>query len=189
MLSLDADYEISDEFINEIESLGPSDEVVGYRAGFVYRMNGRPLRGTLYPPRTVLYLRDAARYHNEGHGHRVSLDGPVGSLESKIFHDDRKPLSRWIASQKKYAEKEADYLLSRADEELTTTDKIRRMGFPAPFLVFFYAYFIKRCVLDGRAGIEYTLQRVFAEILIAVHVVRGKFARRFPRPQSKLHEE
>ncbi|HXC08289.1 MAG TPA: glycosyltransferase, partial [Steroidobacteraceae bacterium] len=46
VLSLDADYELSDRLICELASLAPPDNVVGYRARFVYRIYGRPLRGS-----------------------------------------------------------------------------------------------------------------------------------------------
>ena len=62
VLSLDADYELSDELVSELATLAPPDRVVGYRARFVYRIYGRPLRGSLYPPRTVLYRKDRAFY-------------------------------------------------------------------------------------------------------------------------------
>ena len=39
-------------------TLPPSDDIAGYRARFVYRIHGHALRGTLYPPRTVLYRKD-----------------------------------------------------------------------------------------------------------------------------------
>jgi glycosyltransferase involved in cell wall biosynthesis len=62
VLSLDADYELSDALVKELHSLAPLDDVFGYRARFVYRIYGRPLRGSLYPPRTVLYRKDRASY-------------------------------------------------------------------------------------------------------------------------------
>ena len=95
-LSLDADYELSDRLVQELSSLGEEEEVAGYRASFVYRIHGRPLRGTLYPPRVVLYRVKNARYVNEGHGHKVVISGDVRTLSGVIYHDDRKPLSRWF---------------------------------------------------------------------------------------------
>src|SRR5262245_3676035 len=112
VLSLDADYELSDEFVNELYRLRPDAATAAYQEQFVYRIHGQPLRGTLYPPRTVLYRKDQAAYRNEGHGHRVSLSGKVVPLAGLIFHDDRKPLSRWFASQQRYAYQEADHLLA-----------------------------------------------------------------------------
>ncbi len=81
VLSLDADYELSDELIRELASLAPPESTVGYRARFVYRIHGRPLRGSLYPPRTVLYRKDKASYRQEGHTQRVVLDGEVLPLD------------------------------------------------------------------------------------------------------------
>ena len=113
VLSLDADYELSDELLDELRTLVPGEATAGYRARFVYCIHGRKLRGTLYPPRTVLYRRERGFYRQEGHGHRVHLEGDVLPLRGVIYHDDRKPLSRWLAAQQRYAADEADYLLDR----------------------------------------------------------------------------
>jgi glycosyltransferase involved in cell wall biosynthesis len=169
-LSLDADYELSDELLSELRDLVPDQEVAGYRSRFVYRILGRPLHGTLYPPRTVLYLKDRARYHNEGHGHRVSVGGEIVQLKGAIYHDDRKPLIRWIASQQRYAREEARYLLETPREQLSRFDKIRAIGWPAPILVLFYTLFAKGCVLDGRPGWHYALQRLVFEALTALEL-------------------
>jgi glycosyltransferase involved in cell wall biosynthesis len=171
-LSLDADYEVSPELVEELKTLDSSEHVAGYRAGFIYRIYGAPLRGTLYPSRTVLYRRGRARYLNEGHGHRVMIDGPVADLRGKIFHDDRKPLSRWLASQQRYARVEADHLLSQTSvSSLRTVDRLRRMAWPAPILVFIYTLLVKGCILDGWPGWYYVLQRTLTEILFALEIV------------------
>jgi glycosyltransferase involved in cell wall biosynthesis len=176
-LSLDADYELSDELVRELKSLTPKDNVAGFQAAFVYRIHGRALRGSLYPPRTVLYRREKARYRNEGHGHRVVVDGDVFPLKGVIFHDDRKPLSRWFAAQRRYAEREAEYLLNADRSSLSRTDKIRLMSSPAPVGVFFYALIVKRCILDGWPGWYYVLQRVVAEMLIALELIDRRLRR------------
>jgi ABC-type multidrug transport system fused ATPase/permease subunit len=110
-LSLDADYELSQELVDELRALKPHEHTTGYRARFIYRIYGRPLRGTLYPPRVVLYRAGCAQYKNEGHGHRVSIDGGIDTLNAPIYHDDRKPLARWLLSQQRYARREAEHLL------------------------------------------------------------------------------
>jgi len=94
VLSLDADYVLTNVLIEELSQLSPDSGVCGYRAVFRYCIYGRPLRGPLYPPRTVLYRPEEACYHDEGHGHRVHVEGDVKALRSPILHDDRKPLSR-----------------------------------------------------------------------------------------------
>jgi glycosyltransferase involved in cell wall biosynthesis len=98
VLSLDADYELSKELIAELDGLAPEEQTSGFSASFIYRVFGRTLRANLYPPRTVLYRRERAKYRNEGHGHRVTIDGWVEPLRGKIYHDDRKSLSRWLKS-------------------------------------------------------------------------------------------
>ena len=92
-------------------------------------------------------------------------------LAGAIYHDDRKPLARWISSQQGYARREADYLLATPRTELKRVDRIRLMGWPAPILVFFYTLLWKRCILDGLPGWLYVLQRTFVETIIAIEVV------------------
>jgi glycosyltransferase involved in cell wall biosynthesis len=171
VLSMDADYELTPGAISEVRAIVPSDAVCGYRAGFIYRVYGRPIRAALYPPRTILYRPQRARYRNEGHGHRVVLEGEVRDLVSKIWHDDRKPPARWLTSQQSYARREAHYLLTTPHGNLRRMDRIRLMGWPAPILVFFYTLFWKRCILDGWIGWLYVLQRTLAETLIAIELV------------------
>src|SRR5258708_5437182 len=73
VLSLDADYELSDDLVTELKSLRPNAATSGYRGRFIYRIYGKALRGSLYPPRAVLYRKDKAIYRNEGHGHKVTV--------------------------------------------------------------------------------------------------------------------
>jgi glycosyltransferase involved in cell wall biosynthesis len=174
VLSLDADYELSGDLADEIQNLGNDADVAGYRAKFVYRIFGKALRGTLYPPRTVLYRVRGAQYFNEGHGHRVAVDGVVRQLQNVIFHDDRKPLARWFASQRGYAEREAEYLLNAAAENLSRTDRMRRSGWIVPLLVLPYVLFVKGCILDGWPGWYYALQRLSAETMIALELVERR---------------
>jgi glycosyltransferase involved in cell wall biosynthesis len=171
VLSLDADYELSDAFVSELAGLAPNPEDTGYKAAFVYRIHGHALRGTLYPPRTVLYRVGGARYENEGHGHRIRLQGRVLALKSLIYHDDRKPLSRWLGSQLKYAAREAAHLLETPRERLGRVDRIRLMGWPAPILVLGYVLFAKGAILDGKAGWFYAFQRLLAEVLLALELL------------------
>ena len=106
VLSLDADYVLTDEFIDEMRALPESTPFNSFKARFKYCVFGKPLSGTLYPPRNVLYRREKAVYQQDGHGHRVVVEGNGGILSSYILHDDQKPLDRWIASQSLYAKAE-----------------------------------------------------------------------------------
>ena len=169
VLSLDADYVLSDVLVDELSALQPETDTMGYQAKFIYRIHGRPLRGSLYPPRVVLYQAGRASYEQVGHAHRLSISGQVRELRGPIYHDDRKPLSRWLATQRDYASKEADYLLGGA--ALNYADRLRRMAWPAPLLVLVYVLVVNRCILDGWRGWFYALQRMIAEALLALAII------------------
>lgn len=171
VLSLDCDYILGTEFENEAAEQITDSEHAGWKSAFRYCIYGKPLSATLYPARCVLYRKAAARYEDEGHGHRVRIDGEVGDLRSRIDHDDRKPLGRWFASQMKYAEREAEHLLTAPAHELSRIDRLRARGWLMPFLAPVYCLVVKGLWRDGLAGWHYTLQRWLAECVIALAVI------------------
>src|SRR5262249_52610396 len=122
VLSLDADYELSEEFVTELSGLRPNGATGGYLGRFVYRIPGQALRGSFYPLRIVLYRKGCASYRNEGHTQRVKITGEVLPLNGVVYHDDRKPLTRWLASQQAYALREAKYLLTVGRSSLSRAD-------------------------------------------------------------------
>src|SRR5947199_8506226 len=83
VLSLDADYVVTDEMIEELTSLNPNAHTDGFRAGFTYCIHGRQLRSGLYPPVTVLFRRLRATSVYDGHSHRGHLAGSVATLRSR----------------------------------------------------------------------------------------------------------
>lgn len=174
VLSLDADYVLTPELVEEIKALERDPVVKAYRAGFRYCIFGHPLRSTIYPPRTLLYRHEAAHYRNEGHGHRVSVDGAVESLRGKIDHDDRKPLSRWIVSQDRYAIVEASHLLAAQPRELNAIDRLRRRVFFAPPAIVLYLLFGKGLIFDGWRGWYYVCQRAIAEMLLSIRLLSAR---------------
>ena len=59
----------------------------------------------------------------------------------------------------------------RSDLRQFRVDRIRRLGWPAPFLVVGYVLFVKGARLDGRAGWFYAFQRLCAEVLLALELL------------------
>lgn len=178
VLSLDADYVLSEPLVDELASLSPPADVVAFDARFTYCVAGRPLRASLYPTRTVLYRRDSARYHDDGHGHRVQIHGQSGLLRSVIHHDDRKSLGRWLQDQGRYAELEASKLESIEPSCLTWPDRIRRQLITAPILVFFYLLLWRGLILDGWPGWVYVCQRLIAELILSARLAESRLAER-----------
>ena len=171
VLSIDADYVLNPELIAEIGALDSKAEVAGYSVEFRYCIFGHPLRNTVYPARTVLYRRHLAKYHDEGHGHRVAVDGTIKRLARKIDHDDRKPLSCWIKSQDAYAKIEARHLRSQSLDKLSVQDRLRRRIFLAPPAIFLYLLLGRGLILDGWPGWFYVCQRTIAELLLSLRLL------------------
>lgn len=170
LMALDADFVLSNELIEEIRHLKPDIHTKGYRARFIFRINGRPLRHTVCPPATFLFRRDGSHYIQDGHTQKLRIDGPVGSLDSAIFHDDRKSLKRWIASQKRYAKLEAAKLLNTPSESLDWADRVRKLRLIAVPAMALYCLVIRGGLLDGRAGLTYAFQRTLAEALLSLYL-------------------
>ena len=171
VLSLDADYVLTPELTSEIVGLDPPADVAGYSAEFRYCIFGHFLRSSVYPARVVLFRRARARYVTDGHTQLVKTDGMVRQLKSPIYHDDRKPLSRWLQDQDRYSKIEAQNLLSRPLGELNFQDRLRRRIFFAPAAMFFYLLFGRGLILDGWPGWYYVAQRTIAEFLLSIRLL------------------
>lgn len=179
VMSMDADYVVTHELKDELAQLAPDESVKGFEIGFRYLINGCVLRGSLYPPRTALYRHKFAHYRRDGHTQRVVIDGLVLSLKNKLHHDDRKPYSRWLASQRKYAAQEAVKLNGANWKNLSWPDRLRYCGL-APFAIIPYTLIFKGLALNGIAGLEYTWQRVVAEVYLQKARFDLKIAARKP---------
>ena len=175
VLALDADYVLTRRLVDEIQALHPDPQTAGYEASFEYCVDGRPLRGGVYPPVTVLYRRAAGRYVQDGHTQRIQLNGAVTPLAARIQHDDRKSIAHWLASQARYMKLEADKLMTnRGNTGLA--DAVRQWIVVAPPAMFVYSYFVRGGILDGRAGLFYALQRTVSELILSLFLVRRKLA-------------
>ena len=174
VLSLDADYVLTDELVAELETLNPSDATNGFRAKFIYCIHGKRLRSGVYPPVTVLFRHSTSHYQDDGHAHRVMVEGETRTLSSRILHDDRKPLGRWLQSQLSYTRLEAKKIYTGDPKSLTTTARIRRLQVVAPLAMLFYCLIWRGGVLDGRAGFYYAFQRVLAETMVSLFLLDHK---------------
>lgn len=172
VLSLDADYIIPNDFTTELQQLNPSPEQAAYYANFHYCLKGKSLRSNLYPARAVLFDKTLCRYIQDGHTQLLSIQGSTDNLQTIFDHDDRKSLSRWLDSQKKYAQLEAEKLLS--SPPATLPDRLRKMILPAPPAALFYTLFFQGLILDGWPGIYYALQRTYAEMLLSLEILDRK---------------
>lgn len=174
VLSLDADYILTEDLIAEITTLSKDSLVDSYFVKFKYCVFGKPLQGTLLPPREVLFKTDKAIYTDDGHTQLLQVNGKSAMLSFYIYHDDRKPLTRWLWAQDRYMIIEAKKLLETPTQELSFGDRIRKQKILAPFAILFYCLIINRGILDGWAGCYYAFQRALAEILLSIRLIEAE---------------
>jgi glycosyltransferase involved in cell wall biosynthesis len=171
VLSMDADYVFPGGAEHDIRAAMAGKRAAAFAAEFFYAIYGKVVRGSILPPRTLLYRKDAARYVDDGHGHRVVIEGPVARLPFRVVHDDRKPLARWLASQATYAAQEADKLLAATPGNLSLPDRLRKLLVVAPPVVFLLVYVVRGGFLSGWRGLYYALQRFYAELLLCLYLI------------------
>jgi glycosyltransferase involved in cell wall biosynthesis len=154
VLTLDADYFVSDAFARELAALDPPPDLAGYRE--------------------VLLRRGAFEIWQDGHTQRVRVHGRVEGLRERLIHDDRKDLRRFIDRQKTYMRQEAAKLRDTPWRSLPLSGRVRKLRVIAPFATPFYALFVKRTILDGRAGLRYALERFLAESILSIELFRRR---------------
>jgi glycosyltransferase involved in cell wall biosynthesis len=173
-LALDADYIVPSALVAEIAALPDEPSESGFLVPFEYRVLGRKLRSTLYPPRQVLFRARAGAFEQDGHAHRVRVSGTIGRLRSAIVHDDRKDLARWLRNQSAYARQEAAKLAATSLRELPWIDRLRSTMVLGPPAVTVYCLFGRGLILDGRAGLFYTAQRAIAEAILSLELMEAR---------------
>lgn len=177
-LALDADHLISSDLTRELAALELSVQVAGARAPFRYAIDGRPLRRSLYPPRVVLAYTTRSRFHQDGHTQRLLVDGSVIDLTSPIIHDDRKSFREFVSRQRRYMQCEADKLLHGDKLTHGRGGRIRRLIVVVPLLIGPYLLFGRGLILDGWPGVRYTFERMVAEGLLSIELLRRALSRR-----------
>jgi glycosyltransferase involved in cell wall biosynthesis len=185
VLSLDADYVLSDELISGLENWYPASDVTAYYARFVYCVFGRPLRGTIYPPRPILFRRDRCRYYQDGHTQALRIEGQTGWLKGAVSHDDRKPLGSWLAAQDRYEILEAGKLANVPSREWTLLDRLRRCIVIAPVVLPLYMLIMKGLIFGGWPAWYYVFQRTLVEILLSLRLLEMRCSSAAARKESR----
>jgi glycosyltransferase involved in cell wall biosynthesis len=185
ILRLDADYMMEPALRDELASLVPDAATAAYQIAFTYCIGGRPLRASLYPALPLLFRRGRAEFVQDGHTEKLRIDGPVLPLKNRLLHDDRKSLERWLQSQARYQAAEAEKLTSRDWSDLGWADRLRRTRVLGPPVVAVHCLIVKGLILDGSAGLLYTAQRVTADLILSMHLLRRDLERLVPAKSSR----
>jgi glycosyltransferase involved in cell wall biosynthesis len=172
VMSLDADYVLTKEFVDEVRGLDDSPDA--FFVPFRYCIYGKRLRGSLYPPRAMLFQKAKCRYVADGHTQLLEVKGTSRLLTQTVDHDDRKPLTRWFASQDKYAALEAEKLLAADQGSLRMQDRLRLKMIYAPLVTLGYTLLVRGVIWDGWRGWFYAFQRMLAEVMLSLRLLEAK---------------
>lgn len=169
VLALDADYGVTTSFVAEMEERFLTAGYAGGVAGFEYRLDGRRLMGSVYPPKVVVFRPDRVHVSQPGHTQEIRVDGPTYNFAARLVHDDRKPLERFVTSQLAYARLEAARLSTTTNRRWQ--DRLRRLGL-MPVIAGVAAYLRGGGPFSGRAARRYAYERVLFESLLALRLDR-----------------
>lgn len=185
-LHLDADEVLSSALIDEIAALPEEGKPVGFLLPRYLRFLGRDLKhGGMSPTWHLrLFLSDAARCEARLYDQHFFLrkPGSVSKLHGPLVDNIAMTLSEWTARHNRWADLEVEeHSLDRSAVEVqpklfgSPIERKRLLRkvytlappFSRPFGLFFYRYFLRLGLLDGKAGfIFWVLQTFWFRFLI-----------------------
>jgi len=163
VLALDADMRPGSGFVEELAGFIIQDGCAAM-VPFEYRIHGRALLGSIYPPQVRVFDRHEIVVEQRGHTQVFHTPAPLHHFRAKLVHEDHKSFSRWLANQLKYAELEAKRI--RGAQAVTLRDRLRQSGI-SPAIWGAYAYLRAGGPLKGRASCAYAQERMVFEALLA----------------------
>jgi glycosyltransferase involved in cell wall biosynthesis len=179
VLYLDGDEEVTPELAEEIRAVLAEPRCSGYYVELDYRFLGQVLRHGHHLRKLILFDRTRGRFEeqddlaatNAGEielHYQPRIDGPVGTLEAPLRHDDRESLFHYFERHNRYSDWEA---LLRQRASANGSQRPAHAQSPAkalfnslpfkPLAFFVYSYVVRGGFLDGRAGYHYALAKAF----------------------------
>lgn len=177
VLFIDGDELLSDELCEQMIAAVRHGSASAWDVRLTYTFLGRQLRHGYVVRKRVLLDRSACRYptvddlgapgmgEQEGH-YQPLVDGSAGTLDARLVHDDRDPVSSWFARHNRYSDWEA-WLQTHPTVRAQVRELKTRQGrifdrLPFKSIAFFlYCFVAKQGFRDGRAGFHYALALSF----------------------------
>jgi glycosyltransferase involved in cell wall biosynthesis len=179
VLLLDADERVSVELKNEIGSLfksgliarGAFDVEIAYLFTSKLLRHGHKVRKRILLNRRLCafpVLNDLSvknMWEVEGH-YQPIVSGSSGFLRGKLLHSDPDPLYDYFARHNRYSDWEVHLRINTDDRKIvrrakSTQGRIFDFMPGKPFVFFFYSYFFKLGLLDGKAGFNYAVSLAY----------------------------
>lgn len=195
ILLLDADERVSAQLCIEIKVLLSSKEKIegttAFQVQLDYVFQGRILKHGIKANKQILFKANGVRFPEiddlavsrmwevEGHYQPSSL-GKVQYLSSNLLHNDTGNLFEYISRHNRYSDWEA-YVLSHdsVKQQVNLEKSFGAQIFAAiPFkglAIFIFSYFLKLGFLDGRAGFDFSIHRMFYQWQIKAKSLRNDY--------------
>jgi glycosyltransferase involved in cell wall biosynthesis len=190
VLYVDADEEVYPSLSEEMRELmiaGPKYD--GYFVGYDYVFQSSVLKHGHRVYKLVLFNRHRGYFpiqndlevtrmwEVEGH-YQPIIEGSVGMLKNRMLHCDHDSLFSFFKRLNLYSDWEAymrlkGRLREGGGEILEARRLLQRLGDRVPFpgiMIFFYSYFIKLGLLDGRAGFDYAMALAIYYSMISLKI-------------------
>lgn len=164
ILALDADMRPGPGFEEELNIFLSEHGDGCARISFEYRVLGRALAGSIYPPQIRLFRKDNVRVEQIGHSQAFVAPEPVYHFRSRVIHEDNKPLDRWLRNQVSYASLEANRI--QASRRKSFKDRLRILGI-SPAVWGLYAYGKSGGPFKGAASKAYATERLIFEAILS----------------------
>lgn len=168
VLALDADMQVTSGLLQEIEQHFLAGQFAGGVIPFEYHYYGYRLSGSLCPPQLRLFRPNEVFVAQPDHTQRFSVKGSIFKFRSKLIHDDRKSIERWVASQLAYQALNQKELSNGGRRRMR--DYFRSLGIMPP-IVGILAYIKAGGPLHGAAAARYAYERTVAEGLLAIRLM------------------
>jgi glycosyltransferase involved in cell wall biosynthesis len=179
VLFLDADEFLTPEFKQELRGkLATGENVVGYWLNYTIYFLGEKLRGGYPLDKLALFKVGAGEYEKideerwskmdmEIHEHPI-LDGKVGSIKSKIDHQDFRGVAHYVTKHNDYAWWEAKRFLHAANDpgirnSWTWKQKLKYRLMKTPMIgpaYFLGSYFLLGGFRDGSRGLAFAILKM-----------------------------
>lgn len=161
---LDADMVVSGELLDEIRNLLRETQWDVIRAPVLMRVECKSmLRGSLYPPKAIVFKIGRTYFSPTGHGETLVHDCRMTQTKCTLVHDDRKEYSAFLMSQVRYAQN----LRLRGKSSAVSLSDVIRMNTPLMMcIVPIYSYLFRLGFLSGKVGLIYAIDRLIAEAIM-----------------------
>lgn len=192
VLFLDADEYLTEDFKKEVRSVLAEEKYVGYWLRYTINFLGKNLKGGYPLDKLALFRVGMGEYERidedrwshldmEIHEHPI-LNGPVGSMQSKIDHQDFRGIDHYLKKHNEYADWEAArYIKASSGKQVRSTwtwkqrIKYRLMSTPYLGILFFFGgFFLLGGFRDGSRGLAFAFLKgsYFTQIYCKIRELR-----------------